>query len=55
MRVLIDCNVLLASREHVPPMDLRARESVEWSEEANRKMQQAPSFVRGVARTAVVR
>ncbi len=49
------CNVLLASGRLVPPVDLRAEESVNWTEEAVERMQRAPSFVRGVARQAVLR
>jgi nucleotide-binding universal stress UspA family protein/predicted Zn-ribbon and HTH transcriptional regulator len=49
------CDVLLVSRTFVPPLDLRAQESVQWTPEALAKMERVPSFVRGVARTAVVR
>ncbi|MEM7248309.1 MAG: universal stress protein [Acidobacteriota bacterium] len=48
-------NVLMVSRKHVPSVDTRAAESVEWVDSAVAKMQRVPSFVRGVARTAVIR
>jgi nucleotide-binding universal stress UspA family protein len=48
-------NVLVTSRTFVPPLDVRAQESVQWTPEALAKMERVPSFVRGVARTAVIR
>jgi nucleotide-binding universal stress UspA family protein len=49
------CNVLLASRKHIPAVDIRAEESVQWTPEAKEKMQRVPAFVRGVATTAILR
>jgi nucleotide-binding universal stress UspA family protein len=51
----VDCNVLLASSTYVPPVDVRAEEIIIWTPEANARMERVPSFVRGVARTAIHR
>lgn len=52
---LAPCNVLLASRKHVPAVDVRAEESIQWTPEAKVKMERVPSFVRGVATTSILR
>jgi len=52
---LAPCNVWITSRQFVPPLDLRAEESVSWTEEALERMEKVPAFVRGVARSAVQR
>lgn len=52
---LAPCNMLIASRTYHPPIDVEAEESVEWTPEAKRKMERVPSFVRGVATTAILR
>lgn len=52
---MLPVNLLITSRKHVPPIDVRAEESVQWVPEALAKMERIPSFVRGVARTAIIR
>ncbi|MBI4481411.1 MAG: universal stress protein [Acidobacteria bacterium] len=52
---LAPCNVLLSSRTYVPALDYKAETSIAWTEEANARMKRVPSFVRGVARTAILR
>ena len=52
---LAPCHVLLSSGTYVPPIDLRAEESINWSREAEERMQRVPSLVKGIARTAILR
>ncbi len=53
---LAPCNVFLASRKFVPPMDVKAEESIVWTEEATTWIdERVPPLVRGIARTAVHR
>jgi nucleotide-binding universal stress UspA family protein len=52
---LAPCNVLLASRRFVPPIDIKAEESIIWTEDANVWMERVPPLVRGIARTAIHR
>ncbi len=49
------CNVLLSSRRYTPPLDVKAEESMSWTEPATRLVNRAPGFARGIARTAVNR
>ncbi len=51
----VPCNVLLSSQRYVPQIDLRAEESMTWTEDATALLMTAPEGVRGVARTAVHR
>lgn len=52
---LAPCNVLLSSSTYVPPLDLRAEESINWSQEAEERMERVPPLVKGIARTAILR
>ena len=52
---LAPCNVLLTARTFNPPMEIRADEAVAWTDEALERMERVPSFVRGMARTGVLR
>lgn len=52
---LAPCHVLLASGTYYPPMDVKAEASIAWTEEAAARMERVPGFVRGLARTAVLR
>ncbi len=53
---LVPCNVFLASRKFVPPIDVKAEESIVWTEEASTWIEErVPPLVRGIARTAVHR
>jgi hypothetical protein len=47
--------VLLSSSTHVPSIDLRAEESINWSREAEERMERVPPLVKGIARTAILR
>ncbi|MFQ5606216.1 MAG: universal stress protein, partial [bacterium] len=49
------CHVLLASGQFVPPIDLKAEATIHWTKEALSRMDRVPDFVRGVARSAVLR
>src|SRR5918912_238346 len=52
---LAPCHVLLSSGTYLPPIDLRAEESINWSREAEERMQRVPPLVKGIARTAILR
>jgi nucleotide-binding universal stress UspA family protein len=52
---LAPCNVLLVSRKFVPPIDVKAEESIIWTEDAEVWMERVPPLVRGIARTAIHR
>ncbi len=49
------CDVLVTSRTFQPPVDIEAQANVEWSPEALEKIARIPSFVKGVATTAILR
>jgi nucleotide-binding universal stress UspA family protein len=51
----VPCDVLVTSRTFVPPVDVKAEASIEWTPEAKAKMERVPAFVRGVATTAILR
>ncbi len=50
-----DCAVLLSQREHQPPVERLASASTSWSKEAEARMERVPSFVRSMARLAILR
>ncbi len=52
---IVPCHVWISQVEFVPPMDVVAEETIMWSEEAEEKIGRAPDFVRGIARTSVIR
>lgn len=53
---LAPCNVLLVSRKFVPPIDVKAEESIVWTADADTWIEErVPPLVRGIARTAVHR
>ena len=52
---LAPCNVLLASRKFVPPIDVKAEEGMIWTTDAEVWMERVPPLVRGIARTAIHR
>jgi hypothetical protein len=49
------CHVMLVSGKYYPPLDVKAEASINWTKEALERMERVPSFVRGIARTAVLR
>ncbi len=52
---MVPCHVWVGLTEFLPPMDVVAEETIMWSDEASEKINRAPDFVRGIARTAVIR
>ncbi|MFQ5568842.1 MAG: universal stress protein [Rhodothermales bacterium] len=52
---LVPCNVLLSSRRYTPPLDVRAEETMTWTEPATQLLNTAPDFARGLARTTIHR
>jgi nucleotide-binding universal stress UspA family protein len=51
----VPCDVLVSSATYVPPIDMRAEQSVVWTPEAEDRMELVPAGARGLARTAVLR
>src|SRR5262247_3750928 len=49
------CHVMLVNGKYYPPLDVKAEESINWTKEALQRMERVPAFVRGIARTAVLR
>ncbi len=52
---LVPCNVLLSSQRFSPAVDVKAEESMIWAEPAQRILDKAPDFAKGIARTIVHR
>ncbi|MCU7813198.1 MAG: universal stress protein, partial [Candidatus Thiodiazotropha sp. (ex Notomyrtea botanica)] len=50
-----ECAVLLSQREHSPQIDRLASVSTSWTHEAEVRMERVPSFVRSMARMAILR
>lgn len=50
-----DCAVLLSQREHQPRIDMVADVTTSWTNEAEERMKKVPSFVRNMARMAILR
>jgi nucleotide-binding universal stress UspA family protein len=51
----VDCAVLLSQRQHRPAVDQVADVTTSWTNEAEQRMQKVPSFVRAMARMAILR
>ncbi len=51
----VDCAVLLSQRQYQPRLDLMADVTTSWTEEAEKRMERVPSFVRNMARMAILR
>ena len=49
------CSVLLNQREHTPGIDSLAEVTTSWTNEAETRMERVPSFVRSMARMAILR
>jgi len=49
------CAVLLSQREYQPRMDRLAAVTTSWTEEAEKRMERVPSFVRPMAKMAILR
>jgi len=52
---MVSCHVWVGQVQFLPPMDVVAEETIMWSDEAEEKIMRAPDFVRGIARTSVIR
>ena len=52
---LAPCDVLLSTKLVHPKLDLKAEESIQWTPEAEERMQRVPQMVRGIARTGILR
>ncbi len=50
-----DCALLLSQRQHQPAVDRLASATTSWSREAEARMQRVPSFVRPMAKMAILR
>jgi nucleotide-binding universal stress UspA family protein len=51
----VDCAVLLSQRQYEPRLDVVADVTTAWTEEAEKRMERVPSFVRNMARMAILR
>ena len=52
---LAPCHVLLTTRKFVPPLEAVAEQTISWTKEAEARMERVPSFVRNMARMAILR
>jgi nucleotide-binding universal stress UspA family protein len=52
---MVPCHIWIGMAEHFPPSDVVAEETIMWSDEASEMINRAPEFVRGMARTGVIR
>lgn len=50
-----DCAILLSMREHQPEIDVVSGVTTSWTHEAEARMERVPSFVRNMARMAIMR
>ncbi|TAN85021.1 MAG: universal stress protein UspA [Gallionella sp.] len=51
----VDCAILLSMREHHPEIDVVSGVTTSWTHEAEARMERVPSFVRNMARMAIMR
>ena len=52
---LCPCDILLNTQLEFPELDLKAEESILWTEESEERMGRVPEAVRGIARTGILR
>ncbi len=52
---MVPCNVFLSSQRYVPKIDVKAEETLVWTQEALDRFAKAPPQIQGIARTAVHR
>jgi len=52
---LVPCDVYLNRHSEIPKLDLKAEESIRWTDEAKQRMTKVPHLVRGIARTGILR
>ena len=51
----VDCAILLSMREYQPEIDVVSGVTTSWTHEAESRMERVPSFVRNMARMAILR
>jgi len=51
----VNCTILLSMREHHPEIDIVSGVTTSWTHEAEARLERAPSFVRNMARMAIMR
>lgn len=51
---LAPCSMMLAATEYEPPLEMMARETVAWTEEAECRLERVPQMVRPMVRTAIL-
>ena len=51
----VDCAILLSMREYQPEVDVVSGVTTSWTHEAETRMERVPSFVRNMARMAIMR
>ncbi len=51
----VDCAILLSMREYQPQIDVVSGVTTSWTHEAEARMERVPSFVRNMARMAIMR
>ncbi len=51
----VDCSILLSMREYQPEIDVVSGITTSWTHEAEIRMERVPSFVRSMARMAILR
>ena len=51
----VGCAVLLSQREHQPRVDVIAEATTSWTRQAEERLNNVPSFARGMARMGVIR
>ncbi|MFZ2301890.1 MAG: universal stress protein [Gallionella sp.] len=51
----VDCAILLSMREYQPEIDVVSGVTTSWTHEAESRMERVPSFVRNMARMAIMR
>jgi nucleotide-binding universal stress UspA family protein len=51
----VDCAILLSMREYQPEIDVVSGITTSWTHEAETRMERVPSFVRNMARMAIMR
>ena len=49
------CDVLFSTRLEYPQLDVKAEESIRWTQEAEDRFERVPDMVKGIARTALYR
>lgn len=51
---LAPCSTVLAAGEYEPPLEMMARETICWTEEAEYRLERVPQMVRAMVRTAIL-